>query len=100
MVGCGDKDVGLKGLHFMLVSQEVKEIHQFDSWKVRGESLGLHTNGQSLKVKGLQSAYMAALFGTFCTKNSTSWQEFGHTKNGNLNSCREVEHFFNEILKM
>ena len=31
----------------------------------RGRPLGLHTSGQTPKMKGLQSAYMVALFGTF-----------------------------------
>ena len=31
----------------------------------RGRPLGLHTSGQTPKVKDLQSVYMVALFGTF-----------------------------------
>ena len=68
----------------MLVSQEAKEIQQFDWWRARDQSLGLHTSGQILKVKGLQSAYMVALFGTFDAKSWTSQQEFGTTKNRNI----------------
>ena len=52
----------------------------------RGRPLGLHTSGQTPKVKGFQSAYMAALFGTFGTKSLTSQEEFGCIKNGNPNS--------------
>ena len=66
----------------------------------RGRPLGLHTSGQTSKVKGLQSAYMAALFGTFGTKSSTSRQEFGSFKIGNPNSSREAKFFFNKILKI
>ena len=66
----------------------------------RGPPLGLYTSGQTLKVKGLQSAYMVALFGTFGAKNLTSREEFGCIKNGNPNSSREVKLFFNKILKI
>ena len=34
----------------------------------RGQPLGLHTSGQTPKVKGLQSAYMATLFGTLAPR--------------------------------
>ena len=37
----------------------------------RDQPLGLHTSSQTPKVKGLQSAYMATLFGTFGAKNLT-----------------------------
>ena len=43
----------------------------------RGQPLGLHTSGQTLKVKGLQNAYMAVLFGTFDPKSLASREEFG-----------------------
>ena len=43
----------------------------------RGRPLGVHTSVQTAKVKGLQSAYMAAFFGTFGAKSSISRQEFG-----------------------
>ena len=49
----------------------------------RGRPLGLHTSGQTPKVKGLQSAYMAVLFGTFGVKSLASREEFGCVKNGN-----------------
>ena len=45
----------------MPISQEVKEIKQFDWWRARVRPLGLHTSAQSPKVKGFQSAYMAIL---------------------------------------
>ena len=38
----------------------------------RSQPLGLHTSGQTPKVKGLQSAYMEALFGTFGAKSLAS----------------------------
>ena len=83
----------------------------------RGRPLGLHTSGQTPKVKGLQSAYMAALFGTFGAKSAkkcchvgtleafhlwslASREEFGCIKNGNPNSSREVKLFFNKIVKI
>ena len=59
----------------------------------RGRPLGLHTSGQTTKVKGLQSAYMAALFGIFGAKSLASREEFGSIKNGNPNSSREVKLF-------
>ena len=40
--------------------------------ELRGRPLGLHTRGQTPKVKGLYSAYMASLFGTFGAKSLTS----------------------------
>ena len=46
----------------------------------RDRPLGLHTSGQISKVKGFQSAYMAALLSTFATKNLTSREEFGCIK--------------------
>ena len=58
-----------------------------------GQPLALHSSGQTPKVKCLQSAYMAILFGTFGAKSLASWQEFEHTKNENPNSSREVELF-------
>ena len=66
--------------------------------ELRGRPLGLHTSGQTPKVKGLQSAYMATLFGTFGAKSLASREEFGCIKNGNPNSSREVKLFFNKIL--
>ena len=45
-------------------------------------------SGQTPKVKGLQSAYMIALFGTFGTKSLTSQQKFESSKNENPNSSR------------
>ena len=66
----------------------------------RGRPSGLHTRGQTPKVKGLQSAYMAALFDTFGAKSPTSQQEFGSSKNGNPNPSREAKLFFNKILKI
>ena len=59
----------------------------------RGRPLALYTSGQTPKVKGLQSAYMSALFSTFDAKSSTSQQEFGCSKNGNPNSSREANLF-------
>ena len=47
----------------------------------RGRPLGLYTSGQTPKVKGLLSAYMTTLFGTFGAKSLTSRQEFGSFKN-------------------
>ena len=44
--------------------------------ELRGLPLGLHTNGQTPKVKGFQSAYMAALFGTFGAKSLAFQEEF------------------------
>ena len=46
----------------------------------RGRPLGLHTSGQTPKVKGLQSAYMAAPFGIFGAKSLASREEFGASK--------------------
>ena len=66
----------------------------------RGRPLGLHTSDQTPKVKGLQSAYMVALFDTFGAKSSTSRQEFGSSKNGNPNSSREAKLFFYKIFRM
>ena len=66
----------------------------------RGRPLGFHTSGQTPKVKGLQSAYMAALFGTFGAKRLASREEFGCIKNGNPNSSREVKLFFNKIVRI
>ena len=66
----------------------------------RGQPLGLHTSGQTPKVKVLQSAYMAVLFGTFSAKSSTSRQEFGSSKNGNPNSSQEAKLSFNKILRV
>ena len=66
----------------------------------RDQPLALHTSDQTPKVKGLQSAYMAILFGTFGAKSSTSQQQFGSSKNGNPNSSQEVKLFFNKILKI
>ena len=60
----------------------------------RGRPLGLHTSGQTPKVKGLQNANMATLFGTFGAKSLASQEEFGCIKNGNPNSSREVKLFF------
>ena len=60
----------------MPVGGEVKGIQQFDWWKIRGRSLGLDTSGQTPKVKGLQSTYMVAVFGTIGTKSLASWQEW------------------------
>ena len=68
--------------------------------ELRGQSLGLHTSGQTPKVKGPQSAYMAALFGTFGAKSLASREEFGCIENGNPNSSREVKLFFNKIHKI
>ena len=62
--------------------------------KLRGCPLGLHTSGQTPKVKSLQSAYMAVLFGTFGTKSLTSRQEFWSSKNGNPNSSQKAKLFF------
>ena len=62
-----------------------------------GRPLGLHTSSQIPKVKGLQSAYMVALLGTFGAKNLASGEEFGYIKNGNPNSSEEVKLFFNII---
>ena len=59
----------------------------------KGQPLGLHTSGQTPKVKGLQSAYMVALFGTFGAKSLTSRQEFWSSKSGNPNSSREAKLF-------
>ena len=75
----------------MHVALEMKEIEQFDWWRARGPPLILYTSGQTLKVKGLQSAYMATFFGTFGVKSSASRQEFGHTKNGKLETQTLVE---------
>ena len=66
----------------------------------RGQPLSLHTSGQTPKVKGLQSAYMATLFGTFGVKSLASREESGCIKNGNPNSSREVKLFFNKILRI
>ena len=66
----------------------------------RGRPLGLHTSGQTPKVKGLQSAYMAALFDTFGTKSLASREEFECIKNGNPNSSREVKLFFNKLVRI
>ena len=66
----------------------------------RGRPLGLHTNGQTPKVKGLQSAYMVALFDTFGAKSLASREEFGCIKNGNPNSSQEVKLFFNKIVRI
>ena len=68
--------------------------------ELRGRPLELHTSGQTPKVKGLQSAYMAALFGTFGAKSLASREEFGCIKNGKPNSSREVKLFSNKILKI
>ena len=56
----------------MLVGQEVEEIHQFDWWRMTVWPLGLYSSAQSLKVQGLQSAYMAILFDTFGMKSLDS----------------------------
>ena len=37
----------------MSIGQEVKEIQQFDWWRVRVQPLGFHTSAQSPKVKYL-----------------------------------------------
>ena len=66
----------------------------------KGPPLGLHTSGQTPQVKGLQSAYMATLFGTFGAKGSTSRQEFWSSKNGNPTSSREANLLFNKILRI
>ena len=50
-------------------SREVKETQTFDWWRVRGQPLGLYTSGQTPKMKGLQSAYIVALFCTFGIKS-------------------------------
>ena len=60
----------------------------------------LRASGHIPKVKGLQSAYMAALFGTFDTKSLASWQEFGSSENENPNSSQKVKLFFKKILSM
>ena len=46
----------------------------------RGRPLGLHTSGQTPKVKGLQSVYMAALFGTFGAKSLALKKSVGASK--------------------
>ena len=66
----------------------------------RGWPLGLHTSGQTPKVKGLQSAYMATLFGIFGAKSLTSQQEFWSSKNRNPNSNQEAKLFFNKLLRL
>ena len=66
----------------------------------RGRPLGLYTSDQTPKMKGLQSAYMATLFGTSGTKSLTIRQEFESSKNRNPNSSREAKLFFNKILRM
>ena len=45
-------------------------------------------------MKGLQSTYMATLFGTFGAKNLASWQVFKFSKNENPNSNREIKLLF------
>ena len=47
-------------------------LHNVIGGELRGRPLGLHTSGQTLKVKGFQSAYMVVLFGTFGAKSLTS----------------------------
>ena len=44
-------------------------------------------------MKGLQSAYMATLFGTIGAKSLTSQQEFWSSKNKNPNSSQEAKFF-------
>ena len=39
-----------------------RESNNMICGELRGQPLGLHTNGQTPKVKGLQSVYMAILF--------------------------------------
>ena len=63
------------------------------SGEPRPQPLVLHTDNQTPKVKGLQSAYMVALFGIFGAKSLTSRQEFGFSKNENPNSSREANFF-------
>ena len=60
----------------------------------------LHISAQSPKMKGLQSTYMVALFGSFRIKSLDSRQELGHDENGNPNSSSEAKLFFNKILKI
>ena len=55
-------------------------------------ALKVKFSGQTSKVKGLQTTYMAALFGTFGTKSLVFWQEFGFIENRNPNSCQEAKH--------
>ena len=78
---------GLEGFHTMSIGQEVKKIQQFDWWRARGQPLGLHTSGQTPKVKGLQSTYMGVFFDTFGAKSLAPRQEFASSENGNPNSC-------------
>ena len=75
----------------------------------RGRPLGLHTSGQTPKVKGFQSANMATLFGTFGAKSLASGEEFGCIKNGNPNffsikysesNKRTLIIYFNELLSL
>ena len=59
----------------------------------RGQPLGLHTSGQTPKVKGLQSAYMAAHFGTSGAKSLASQEEFGCIKT-EIQTLVERSNFF------
>ena len=66
--------------------------------ELRGRPMGLRTSVHTLKVKGLQSVYMAVFFGTFDAKSLASRQKFGSSEKGNPNSSQEVKLFFNKIL--
>ena len=59
----------------------------------KGRPLGLHTSGQTSKVKGFQNTYMTTVFGTFGTKSLTSRQEFGSFKNRNQTLVKRPNFF-------
>ena len=85
----------------------MKESSNVIGGELRGRPLGLHTSGQTPKVKGLQSAYMAVLFGTFGAKSLGASKTETQTlvERSNFFSIKNLEFdkrtliiYFNELL--